>query len=213
MIDRDDLTRILELVGDVDFLELSLEIPGLRIHVTRAGAGAVPEDAPAAGERPTGRPAAPGTEPASTPPAEPVAAVEPAAPPAERATAVEPTPPAEPVAAVEPAQPAQPATAVEPAGSVPGAHAGTGSAEVTVDAPMVGTFYRAPKPGDPPYCEVGDTVAAGDVLGLIEVMKLINPVHAPTAGVVVRILVDNAQLVEQGQPLIALRPVAGGETA
>jgi acetyl-CoA carboxylase biotin carboxyl carrier protein len=72
---------------------------------------------------------------------------------------------------------------------------------------MVGTFYRAPQPGAPPFVEVGDVVAAGQTLCLIEAMKLFNELKAEIEGVVRDILVDNAQPVEFGQPLFELEPL------
>lgn len=67
---------------------------------------------------------------------------------------------------------------------------------VPVRAPLPGTFYRAPQPGAPPFVEVGDAVEAETVVGIVETMKLMNPVHAGTAGVVAAIVVDNATLVD-----------------
>ncbi|MGO0122724.1 acetyl-CoA carboxylase biotin carboxyl carrier protein [Desulfothermobacter acidiphilus] len=75
-----------------------------------------------------------------------------------------------------------------------------------VRAPMVGTFYRAPAPDAPPYVEVGDRVEKGQVLCIIEAMKLMNEIQAEEAGEVVEILVENGEPVEYGQPLFHLRP-------
>jgi acetyl-CoA carboxylase biotin carboxyl carrier protein len=77
---------------------------------------------------------------------------------------------------------------------------------VAVTAPMVGKFYSAPAPSDPPYVEVGSKVAVGATVGLIEVMKVFASIKAETAGVVERILVSNGEFVEFGQPLFLLRP-------
>ena len=77
--------------------------------------------------------------------------------------------------------------------------------EVLVRAPMVGTFYAAPKPGAPAFVEVGGRVEVGAVLCIVEVMKLMNNIEAPTAGVVTRILVENNQTVEYGQPMLVIR--------
>ena len=77
---------------------------------------------------------------------------------------------------------------------------------VAITAPMVGTFYRSPKPGEPPYVETGDVVAAGDAVGLVEVMKLFTELKTETAGKVARIDVDDTSLVEFGQPLIWIEP-------
>ena len=77
---------------------------------------------------------------------------------------------------------------------------------ITVTAPMVGTFYAAPSPSDPPYVEAGGRVAADATLGLIEVMKVFTAVKTEIAGTVEKILVSNAQTVEFGQPLFLIRP-------
>jgi acetyl-CoA carboxylase biotin carboxyl carrier protein len=73
-----------------------------------------------------------------------------------------------------------------------------------VKSPMVGTFYRAAAPGSGPFVEVGDTVAVGDPLCIIEAMKLMNEIEADQAGVVKAILVENGQPVEYGQPLVVI---------
>lgn len=72
---------------------------------------------------------------------------------------------------------------------------------ITVPAPIPGTFYRRPTPDEPPFKNDGDTVAAGDTLGLIEVMKTFNAVTAETAGRLVRFLVENEDPVMAGEPL------------
>jgi oxaloacetate decarboxylase (Na+ extruding) subunit alpha len=78
---------------------------------------------------------------------------------------------------------------------------------IRVEAPMVGVFYRAPQPGAPPFVEVGDAVAAGQTLCILEAMKLMNEVKAETEGVVRTIHVQNGQPVEFGQALFDLEPV------
>jgi acetyl-CoA carboxylase biotin carboxyl carrier protein len=77
---------------------------------------------------------------------------------------------------------------------------------VTIEAPMVGTFYRAARPDAPPYVSEGDHVKEGQVLCIIEAMKLMNEIEARAAGRIARILVDNAQPVEYGQPLFLVDP-------
>ncbi len=74
----------------------------------------------------------------------------------------------------------------------------------TVNAPMVGTFYMAASPGAPDFCKVGDSVSEGDTVCIIEAMKILNQIEADKSGVVKAILVDNAQPVEFGQPLIVI---------
>ncbi|HKB19904.1 MAG TPA: acetyl-CoA carboxylase biotin carboxyl carrier protein [Gaiellaceae bacterium] len=78
---------------------------------------------------------------------------------------------------------------------------------IRIDAPMVGVFYRAPQPGAPPFVEVGDAVAAGQTLCILEAMKLMNEVKAEMEGVVRTIHVQNGQPVEFGQALFDLEPM------
>ena len=77
---------------------------------------------------------------------------------------------------------------------------------------MVGTFYRAAEPGSPPFVEVGDVVAPGQTLCILEAMKLMNEVKADLEAVVRAIHVENAQPVEFGQVLFELEPLAGPPT-
>ena len=77
-----------------------------------------------------------------------------------------------------------------------------------IKSPIVGTFYAAPNPEAGPFVKVGDTVKAGQTVCIIEAMKLMNEIEADTSGEVVRILVENGQPVEYGEPLFALRPTA-----
>lgn len=101
---------------------------------------------------------------------------------------------------------AAPAAIAAPAAAAPA----EGSAESglpeghVVKAPMVGTFYRASAPGAKPFVEVGQTVAVGDPLFIIEAMKLMNEIEADAAGVIKAILVENGQPVEYGQPLAVI---------
>ena len=74
----------------------------------------------------------------------------------------------------------------------------------TVHSPMVGTAFRAPEPGARPYVEVGDQVRQGDTLLIIEAMKTMNQIPAPRAGKVTKILVDDGQPVEYGEPLLII---------
>lgn len=74
----------------------------------------------------------------------------------------------------------------------------------TVDAPMVGTFYTSASPGAPAFCKVGDSVNEGDTVCIIEAMKILNQIEADKSGTVKAVLVENAQPVEFGQPLIVI---------
>jgi acetyl-CoA carboxylase biotin carboxyl carrier protein len=76
--------------------------------------------------------------------------------------------------------------------------------ERTIKSPLPGTFYRRPNPQAEPYVEEGDTVAPGDVVGLVEIMKTFHEIHSDAAGRIERFLVENSALVEAGQDIIAL---------
>jgi len=75
-----------------------------------------------------------------------------------------------------------------------------------VKSPIVGTFYRAPEPGAKPYADVGETVRKGQVLCIIEAMKLMNEINAECDGEVVKCYVDNGQAVQYGERLFAIKP-------
>jgi len=77
-----------------------------------------------------------------------------------------------------------------------------------VPSPLLGIFHRAPKPGAPPFVEVGSRVEEQTVVGIIEVMKLMNSVHSGVKGEVVEILIENGAAVEYGQTLMRVRPGA-----
>ena len=78
---------------------------------------------------------------------------------------------------------------------------------VEIKAPMVGTFYRAPSPEAPPYAEVGQTVEAGQVICIIEAMKLMNEIKSEVKGKILEILADNTEPVEFGQPMFLIEPL------
>jgi acetyl-CoA carboxylase biotin carboxyl carrier protein len=75
-----------------------------------------------------------------------------------------------------------------------------------VKSPIVGTFYEAPSPGAPPFVKVGDTVEIGQVLCIVEAMKLLNEIECDVAGEIVKKLAANGQPIEYGQELFAIRP-------
>lgn len=77
---------------------------------------------------------------------------------------------------------------------------------IVVRSPMLGTFYRAPSPGEKPFVEVGSKVEPDDTLCLVEVMKLFNSIKADASGTVLQILAENAAMVEHGQPLLVIQP-------
>src|SRR5271170_649373 len=76
----------------------------------------------------------------------------------------------------------------------------------TVHSPIVGTFYECPSPGSPPFVKPGDTVEVGQVLCIVEAMKLMNEIEADVAGEIVKKLVANGQPIEYGQELFVIRP-------
>jgi oxaloacetate decarboxylase (Na+ extruding) subunit alpha len=110
----------------------------------------------------------------------------------------------EPVPGQSAAPAAAPAPAPTPAEPAPAPAAADGA--IRIEAPMVGTFYRAPQPGAPPFVEEGDGVSPGQTLCVLEAMKLMNEVKAEIEGVVRAIHVQNGQPVEFGQPLFDLEP-------
>ncbi len=112
---------------------------------------------------------------------------------------------------IAPAVPASPAPAAAP--PVPAPEAKPGPAEPPapaaetgklVTSPMVGTFYRAPAPSSPPYVEVGQQIRKGDVIGIVEAMKMMNQIESEFGGVVETILVDDGKPVEFGQALVRI---------
>jgi acetyl-CoA carboxylase biotin carboxyl carrier protein len=121
--------------------------------------------------------------------------------------------PAAPALAAAPLLPPQLA-AMSGAGSTdsaapPGSGAGDGAEEEGlrfVTSPIVGTFYRSPNPEAPPYVQVGEVVNKGQVLCIVEAMKLMNEIESDMAGTLVRIYPENGQPVEFGERLFAIRP-------
>ncbi len=103
---------------------------------------------------------------------------------------------AQPVAPVS--APASSESAAPPPAVEPGLH--------TVHSPIVGTFYECPSPGSPPFVKPGDTVEVGQVLCIVEAMKLMNEIEADVAGEIVKKLVANGQPIEYGQELFVIRP-------
>jgi acetyl-CoA carboxylase biotin carboxyl carrier protein len=119
--------------------------------------------------------------------------------------------------ATTPLLPPQVASAVSQLGTIPAAgQAGTAPAGASaepsddglyfVTSPIVGTFYRSPNPDADPYCKVGDAIHKGQVLCIVEAMKLMNEIESDTSGTIVKIYPENAQPVEFGERLFAIRP-------
>lgn len=117
---------------------------------------------------------------------------------------------AAPMVAPAPVSMAAPVAAAPQAAVTPGPSAQAAAAEEEglhhVKSPIVGTFYESPSPGAPPFIKPGDHVALGQVLCIVEAMKLMNEIESDVAGEVVKMLVANGQPVEYGQPLFAIRP-------
>ena len=113
-------------------------------------------------------------------------------------------------AVMPPVMPAPVAAAAAPAAaepaSPPPAATATRSDLLEITAPMVGTFYRAPAPGEAPFIEVGNRIDVGQTVCILEAMKLMNELEAEVSGEVVEILVDNGTPVEFGQVLMRVRP-------
>jgi len=119
--------------------------------------------------------------------------------PADRIITVHPAPVASsPVPAGTPLVPPAAAAAPPPEKPEEGLH--------MVHSPIVGTYYESPSPGSPPFVKPGDIVEAGQILCIVEAMKLMNEIEADVGGEVVKMLVKNGQPIEYGQELFAIRP-------
>lgn len=110
-----------------------------------------------------------------------------------------------------PAAPVAPPAVMAPVAAETPAKTNENSAEdtskyLTIKSPMIGTFYRSPSPDKPSFVNVGDTINAGDVVCIVEAMKLFNEIESEFSGKIVKILVDNAQPVEFDQPLYLVDP-------
>jgi len=101
--------------------------------------------------------------------------------------------------------PAPPSGPVLETGS-PAAAPAPSANEHTISSPIVGTYYEAPKPGDPSFVNVGDSVEAGQVLCIIESMKLMNEIESDIAGTVIAKLIESGRPVEYGEALFTIRP-------
>lgn len=97
-------------------------------------------------------------------------------------------------------QTAQPASAGEPDDPADEDSANTH----VITSPMIGTFYVAPAPGEPPFVKVGDTVSQGDTIGIVEAMKIMNEIAADRSGIVAEITATDGETVEYGSPLVLL---------
>lgn len=110
-----------------------------------------------------------------------------------------------PMAQAMPAAPA-PVAAAPAASAAPAAASDDNSKYITIKSPMIGTFYRKPAPDKPVFVEVGSSIGKGDVLCVVEAMKLFNEIEAEVSGKIVKILVDDMSPVEFDQPLFLVDP-------
>ena len=111
-----------------------------------------------------------------------------------------------PVAPQMPQIQSVPATGIQPAADASAPAAAEDSKFITIKSPIIGTFYRKPSPDKPLFVEVGQTIAEGDVLCIIEAMKLFNEIESEVSGKIVKILVDDSSPVEFDQPLFLVDP-------
>ena len=170
-----ELSELVEFLKANGIAEFEMERPDLKVGLRFAG------------ETPV---AAPGIDPAQ------MAALLTAA----KGSAA-PAPAAAPVAAAAPVNIAAAAAAAE----APAAEADPWAGAHIVKSPIVGTFYDSPSPDSPSFVQVGDTVAVGKVLCIVEAMKLMNEIESDAAGKIVHVFVKREQPVEYGQPLFAVK--------
>ena len=173
------IRELLKIVAESDVDEIELEEGGVKIVVRKNAATVMVQPAQMFAPYGVGYP-----QP-----------VYPSAPP--------PAPASNSVPAAAPSLPAPPATVEEPDGEAPP----SATDGVVVHAPIVGTFYEAPAPDADPFVHVGDQVKPGDVLCIIEAMKLMNEIESEMAGTVRQILVQNAEPIEYDQPLFVIEPM------
>ncbi|MGD0705371.1 MAG: biotin/lipoyl-containing protein [Trebonia sp.] len=181
---NEDVADILALLDSLPYDSLDLRTDRFRLTLRRAAAGGWTEESEILAEPTTVTPALSTAEVPSTAPAPPTKEV-PTTTPDLLATGV-------------------PATA----DGADGADGADASGLVAVVAPLPGTFYRAPRPGAPPFVEVGDAVGADTVVAIIETMKLMNSVHAGASGRVARITVENGEFAPLGATLLLIEPDA-----
>ena len=175
-MDLDRIRELLQVVAESDVAEVEIEEGGLKLVVRK--------DTPSVTLQPAVQ-----FMPSYPPP--------PAYPP----------PPGYPPPAYPEPSVAQPPSAAASSGENPGTEPVTDGATLQeLKAPIVGTFYRSPSPDAEPFVEVGDSISVGQVLCIIEAMKLMNEIEAEHSGTIRKVLVEDAQPVEFDQPLFAIEP-------
>ena len=177
---NDDVADILALLDSLPYDSLDLETPRFRLKLRRAAGGGWTEESQVLTEPSLVTPAPNGSAPHPAPP------------------------PASPDISGISGRPGEPGMA---GASESGAAAGTDGLAV-VAAPLPGTFYRAPRPGADPFVAAGDTVSPDTVVAIVETMKLMNSVHAGTAGRVARICLENGEFASLGATLMLIEPGA-----
>lgn len=107
---------------------------------------------------------------------------------------------------VQQAAPAAPAVEGAPAAAAPAAAEGSNDNLIEIKSPMIGTFYRRSSPDKDPFVNVGDSISQGDVICIVEAMKLFNEIEAEVSGKIVKVLVDDNSPIEYDQPLFLVDP-------
>jgi len=181
---NDDVADILALLDSLPYDSLDVQTPRFRLTLRRSAGGGWTSESQVFAEPTALTPGAPAAAPAPTAQAAPTA---PTAPNRSGGSGSAP-------AAVAASASGQAADLADVDGLVP------------VATPLPGTFYRAPRPGAAPFVEVGDAVAVDTVVAIVETMKLMNSVHAGTAGRVARICLDNGDFAAIGATLILIEP-------
>ena len=172
--EKELIRELADLLGETGLSEIEIERQGLRVRVVRGPSTLALSAPPSPAAPASGAESVGGASGGGTPQAAPS--------PHAAGAAVTPSP----------------SSASGPAAGHAGEHPGA------VPSPMVGTAYRAPEPGAPPFVEIGSKVSEGQTLLIIEAMKTMNHIPAPRAGTVTQILVEDGQPVEFGEPLVVI---------
>ena len=197
-MDLAKIRELLKIVSESGVAEVEIEEDDFKLVVRRNTPNVSIQSASPAQQVPYYPP--PAAPPTYYPPAFPPAP----APQAIPAVPVQPPAPVAPPAVAAPAV-ATPAPTPAPAEeAAPPAPAATSANDHTIKAPIVGTYYSAPSPDADPFISVGDRVNKGDVLCIIEAMKLMNEIEAEVSGTVKEILINNSEPVEYDQPLFVI---------